>query len=207
MTIAKLTYAVVFFVSGLGVGVLWNPICSTSQMPPDGRVISDVQSRNEKYLAKTREVYGEEAAEFARQFEGMTIRIKEFPIDAWASPDGRFVIRLFGSDETIASDLRCPEKGEAMKELVRHYYFSCGDLAYSCDFARSIRDPKMTNVVFGVSVKGKPTFSYVDRDADGLWDSFIDYTQEPPQSYIRESLCWKRSTKDSRLPVIDGQGK
>ncbi len=198
MTIARLAYAAVFFVSGLGVGVLWSPLGGSSRMPPDRRAVSDVQSENEKYVAHMREMYGEETADFVRQFEEMTIRIEEYPIDACASPDGRFVIRLFGSDETIASELRYPAGPGGVTELNRHYSFSHGDLAYRCDFGRSIEDSKMTNVIFGVTDrKGDVKFSYVDNDADGLWDKFADHTQEPSKIYVRDGLCWKERREEA----------
>ena len=197
MTIARLAYAVVFFVSGLGVGMLWSPLGGSSQMPPDSRAVSDVQAENEEYVAQMREMYGEEAAEFVRQFEDMSIRIKEYPIDAWASPDGRFVIRVFGSDETIASDLRYPETGGTVKELVRHYSFSCGDQTYSCDFGRTIEDSKLIEVQFRLTDAKGGELVYEDSDADGRWDRFIDYTQESPISYHRDGLCWKERTKDA----------
>ena len=195
MTITKMTCAVVFFVSGLGVGILWSPFGGISQMPPNSSAVSDVQSENEKYVAKMREMYGEETAEFVRQFKDMTIRIKKNPIDACASPDGRFVIRLFGSDETIASDLRYPDTGETVKELVRHYTFSNGGRTYSCDFGRSINDSKMTKVQFHFTDDRGNEFSYIDDDADGRWDRFTDFTQKPPTFYERDGLNWKERTK------------
>ncbi len=199
MSIAKLVYPVVFFLSGLTVGVLWNPL--ERQHTPDSRAVSDVKSANEKYVAKMREMFGDETAEFVRQFEDMTIRVHKYPIDAWASPDGRFFIHLFGKAKTIASDLRQVEGRGGVKVLNRHYFFSCGDLAYRCDFARSVEDSKMYNVVFAVEVKGETKFSYVDLDADGLWDRFTDYTQEPSETYsgtyVRDGLCWKRIKKDA----------
>ena len=199
MTLARWVYPMVFFVLGLGVGVLRSPVGGPSQIPEErqdthhSRAVSDAQF--EKRMAKVGKEFGEEMEDFARQFKDMAIQIKKYPIDAQASPDGRFAIRLFGSDETTASDLR--QVGMAgVKELVRHYSFSCGDVVYSCDFARRIEDSKMTNVVFSVYVKGEPKFSYVDRNADGLWDRFTDYTQEPAVTYVRDGLCWKRITKD-----------
>ncbi len=198
MTIARLACPLVFFASGLAVGVLWSPLGRSSQAPPDSRAVSDARSENAKFLAKMKEIGGPAMAEFARQFEDMTIRIKKNPIDAWASPDGRFVIRLFGSDETIASDLRYPEMDGAVKELVRHYSFSAAGQTWSVDFGRAIKDPKTTNVVFGMTdAKGNQKFSYVDLDADGRWDRFTDYTQEPPKTYVMAGLCWKERAKDA----------
>lgn len=205
MTIARLAYPVVFFVSGLVVGVLWSPLGRSSQAPPDSRAVSDEQF--EKRMAEVKKEFGEETEYFLRQSKDMTIRIKEYPIDAWASPDGRFVIRLFGSDETIASDLRQVEGTGGVKALNRYYFFSCGDLAYRCNFTRDIEDSKMYNVVFAVEVKGETKFSYVDRDADGLWDWFTDHTQEPSRTYVREGLCWKRFKKDApKESVKNGTG-
>ena len=37
-----------------------------------------------------------------------------------------------------------------------------------------------------------------DSDGDGRWDRLTDYTQTPPQSYVRRGLCWESVTKDSR---------
>ena len=201
MSIARLAYPGVFFVSGLVVGVLWSPLGNSSQISEKrqdalhGRAVSDEQF--EKRMARVRKEFGDETEYFLRQFKDMTIRIKEYPIDAEASPDGRFAIRLFGSDKTIASDLRQIEGRGGVKALNRYYFFSCGDLAYSCNFTRDIEDSEMYNVVFAVEGKGETKFSYVDRDADGLWDWFTDHTQEPSRTYVREGLCWKRFKKDA----------
>lgn len=201
MTIRRFAYPMVFFVSGLGAGALWNPICHTLQKQSNSRAVSDVQSENQKFVAEMRETYGVEMAEYVKQFEDMTIRVKEDPLDAWASPDGRFVIRLFGSDETIASDLGYPDIGGAVNELVRHYSFSCGKQTYSCGFGRSIKDSKMTNVQFHFSDAKGGELVYVDDDADGRWDRFVDYTQEPSRAYVRDGLCWKERARDASLGV------
>ena len=200
--IGRLAYPLVLFISGLGVGVLWSPRGGSSQIMRDNLAVSDVQSENEKYLEKIGEMCGKEAAEFVEQSKDMTIRIKKYPIDAWASPDGRFVIRLFGSNETIASELRYPgRKDAATDSLVRHYSFSCGGQTYSCDFGRSIDGSKITDVQFHFTDAKGGELSYVDSDADGRWDRFIDYAHEPPRFYYRDGLCWKeRATAPSGLP-------
>ncbi len=150
-------------------------------------------------MARMGEIYGEEAAEFVKQFEDMTVRIKQCPIDACASPDGRFVIRLFGSEETIASDLRSPDTGGTVKDLVRHYSFSCGGQTYSCDFGRNIDNTKMTNVLFHFTDAKGGELTYVDSDADGRWDGLSDHTREPPTFYERDGLRWKEREKDFRI--------
>ena len=188
MTIARSVCLVVLFLTGLGVGVLWSPI--ERPHTPDGHALSDMQSENRKFVTKMRETFGEETATFAEQFEDLTIRFKEYPVDVYAAPDGRFDIRLHGSDETIASDLLYPDRG-GVKTLVRHYVFSNGDGSCSCDFGRSIEDSKMSSVVFDVAFKGETKFFYLDTDGDCLWDRFTDLTQEPPRTYIREGLGWK----------------
>lgn len=181
-------YPPILFVFGLGLGVLWSPL--ERSQTPDNRARSDVRLENEKFVARMREMYGEETAEFVKQFEDMTVRIKQYPIDAWASPDGRFVIRLFGSDETIASDLRYPDTGGTVK-LVRHYSFSSGAQTYSCDFIRNIDNAKMTRVHFGVTDGKGGDLTYMDSDADGRWDRLFDCTREPPTFYERDGLRWK----------------
>ena len=104
---------------------------------------------------------------FAEQAKDMTIRIKKYPIDAGASPDGRFIIRMFGNTDTMASELLYPGEDGASRELVRHYSFSCGDQTYSCDFGRSVEDGKMTSILFSCVVNGDTTVSYLDLD--GRW--------------------------------------
>jgi hypothetical protein len=201
MSIARLACATVLFASGLGVGVLWSPRGGALQTR-DSHAVSDVQSESDvrseqaKFVARIKEMYGDELAEFASQFEDMTIRIKKYPIDAWASPDGRFVIRLFGSDETIVSELRYPARKGGATELLRHYSFSCDHQTYSCDFVRTTGDSKMTEVQFHRSDAKGGELSYVDLDADGRWDRFNDYTRKPPTFYHRDGLFWKERTKD-----------
>lgn len=188
MTVSRLAYAVVFFVLGLGVGVLWSPL--------GNRAVSHIQAENDKYVAQMREMFGDGAAEFARQFEDMTIRINEFPIDAHASPDGRFVIRLFGSDETIASEVRDPDSaGGVMKWLVRTYSFSHGDRTYSCNFVRDIDDSEMKSVTFHITDSNGTDLTYKDNDADGRWDGFSDCIQDTSKNYVRDGLCWKKCEK------------
>lgn len=111
MSVTRLACATVLFLSGLGVGAFWCPFRSSPQKVDSGAV-SDPQPEREKFVAKMKEIYGEECGEFVRQFEDMTIRLNKYPIVVSASPDGRFVIRLFGSGELIASDLHA-QKGEA----------------------------------------------------------------------------------------------
>ena len=195
MTRVRLAYSTIIFIVGLGAGAFCSPIASPSKTPEnrpvmvDGSAVSD--AKGEKSPSRVGKEFGEEAEKvFLRQFGDMTITIKKDPIDACASPDGRFTIRLFGSDETIASDLRYPDKEGAVKELVRHYSYSNGDARYFCDFGRSIENSKMTSIVFDVAVKERPKFVYVDSDGDGLWDRFTDFTQKPPKTYVREGTGW-----------------
>jgi len=188
MTIVRLAFSVFVFLCGLGIGALWSPM--ERLQTPAGRVTADARAENARLVARAREMYGEEAAEFTKQFADMTIRIKKNPIDAWASPNGRFEIRLFGSDEITASDLLYPERGN-QKSLVRDYFFSNGDKHYSCSFARSVEDAKMKSVLFDFAVKEETKFIYLDSDGDSLWDRFTDLTQEPPKTYVREGPGWK----------------
>ena len=200
MTVAKLAWPAVIFVSGLSVGALWTPLSAFWQIPKEGQdtqrshAVSDAQF--DKRIAEWTEQVGEEVGSFAEQAKDMTIRVKQYPIDAGASPDGRFIIRVFGTAETMASDLLYPGKSDTVTELVRHYSFSCGDQAYSCDFGRSVEDGKMTSILFSCVVNGETTVSYVDLDGDGRWDRFTDYTEMPPngysKTYVREGLCWER---------------
>ena len=193
MTIARLLYSVALFVSGLGVGVL---ACTlATHHAPSRRDSSDVQSENKKLVAQMKEEYGEETAEFVKQFEDMTIRIKESPINAWAAPDGRFVLRLFGSDDTIASDLWYPNKSVRPKEFVRHYSFSAGGRTWSCDFGRSGDNSKMTEVQFHFTDANGGTMTYVDSDADGRWDKMIDETVGHPMSYAARRSVLERAVE------------
>ena len=190
MTTSKLVCPIVFFISGLGVGALWSPFEERRviESPND----ASVQAENEELVAQAREMYGDETAEFVKQFEDMTIRIKKAPIDAWASLDGRFVIRLVGNGE-IASDLWYPgEAGvKAPKERVRQYSFSDGNRNWSCAFWRTINNPVVTTVEFCVTDAHGRGLSYVDSDADGQWDRLIDEAGEQPVFYERDGLCWK----------------
>jgi hypothetical protein len=182
---------------GLAAGLLWSTLSGVSHVPKERQDVVVSESEVAKQMAQVKKDFGEETEEFVRQFRGMTIRIKEYPVDAGASPDGRFVIRMFGREDTIASDLRHPGSGEAPDEFVRFYSYPSTDLTYSCSFARSTEDDSMRNVLFGVNdVNGDPRFSYLDCDADGLWDRFIDCTEEPSKMYARDGLCWKELTKD-----------
>jgi hypothetical protein len=142
-------------------------------------------------------MYGEEVAVFVKQFEDMTIRTNTYPIKVCASPDGRFVISPFGIDETIASDLRSPDIGGTVTELVRHYSFSCGGQTYSCDFGRNIDNSKMTTVLFRFTDAKGGELTYLDSDADGRWDGLSDRTREPPIVYERDGLRWKEREQDS----------
>lgn len=195
MTTARSLYPLVFFVSGLGFGVFWSPLERPNAA--DSRDLSDVRSENDEFVERMGELYGEETAEFVRQFEDMTIRIHEFPIDACASPDGRFVIRLFESNETIASDLRHPDTEGTVKQLVRHYSFSSGGQTYTCDFVRNIDTLKVTRVHFSFTDAEGRGLTYMDSDGDGRWDGLSDRTREPPVFYERDGLRWREREKDT----------
>ncbi len=206
MFITRLAYSIFFFALGLAAGVLWNPRSGSTQAP-DNCAVSQSKCEHEKTVAKMTEIYGKETAEFLRQSEDLTIRIKKNPINAGFSSDGRFVIRLFGSDESIASELLYPH-GKGKAELVRHYSFSCGDKKYSCDFGRSDKDSRVTNVVFNITdVKGGE-LSYFDSDGDGRWDKFDDLTHQPPRFYKRDGLCWEEySVEAGAFPSAEGKMK
>ena len=203
MTLGKLVYIVVLFASGVVVGALWSPLGDSLKVSNGGYANSNVPADCDEYLAKLKKDYGDtfgdELVEFVKQCEDMTIRINQYPINAWASPDGRFIIRLFGSNDTTASDLYYPDiKKDAPKEWVRYYSFSCGDQVFSCDFGRNIAESKMTNIQFRITnSKLGDIFTYLDDDADGRWDRFIDYTQDTPVYYHRDGLCWKKKTTES----------
>lgn len=214
MITARLALAGVLVLSGLGIGVLWSPLAGSSRVPPNVHDVFAAKSEHEKYVAKMRQLYGVETGVFLKQFEDMNIHVNKYPVDAWASPDGRFVIRVFGNEQTIASDLYYPDRGGEVKDVVREYSFSSGGHTFTCSFARSIKDPKVTEVQFRrIDAKGRESV-YVDFDADGRWDKFVDYTQDPPISYRRDGLCWKETAryvkdiwKQSEPGEERGQGK
>ncbi|MDZ7620793.1 MAG: hypothetical protein U1E05_27640 [Patescibacteria group bacterium] len=133
----------------------------------------------------------EGVAEFVRQADEFTIRLKEGPLDAWAAPDGRFVIRLAGSEETIASELQVPDEDGGINEIVRHYSFSHGDRTYSCNFGRDIKGSGLPAVQFHITSTEGWELSYVDSDGDGRWDRFMDSTSGTPQFHRRDGLSWK----------------
>lgn len=185
--------SLICFLSGLGLGALWSPPERPSA--PDKRAPRRVRVEDREFVERIGELYGEETADFVKQFEDMTIRINEPPIDACASPDGRFVIRLFGSDETIASELWHPDRARSAKQLNRHYSFSAGERTYACDIIH-IDNGKVTDVLFSVTDASGAELVYVDRDGDGRWDSFTDSTRDPSVIYERDGLCWEEREKD-----------
>ena len=187
--------SLICFLFGLGLGALWSPPERPSA--PDKRAPRGVRVENREFVERIGELYGEETAEFVKQFEDMTIRINEPPIDACASPDGRFVIRLFGSDETIASDLFYPDTARPIKAIVRHYSFSSAGKTYSCDIGRNRDNSRVTNVIFSFTDADGGELVYADRDADGRWDSFTDSTRDPSVIYDRDGLCWKKREKNT----------
>lgn len=198
--VVRLVYPVVFFLSGLSTGVWLTAHSGCSQMPEkqgDARGSrAAAETQFEKHLEKVGSEFGKEAGEFARQFKNLTIRIKKNPIDAAASPDGRFVIRMFGSNETIASDLRYPDKEGSGGELVRQYSFSSGGRTYLCDFARTTDGSRIIEVQFHIIDQKGGELVYVDSHGDGRWDRFTDYSRSPPKTYVRDGFCWKEITKE-----------
>jgi hypothetical protein len=202
MSIKRALIAAGFFVTGVAAGVLW----SSLRAPTDDNV-SSASGQNEQNVAKVREVFGEGAAKFVKQFEDLTIRIKKGPIDAQASPDGRFVIRLAGDNETIASELQFPDDTGPVNEVARHYAFSSGNRTYSCDFVRKIGDSSMPNVLFSITDADGRGLSYVDSDGDGRWDRFTDSTAESPRFYRRDGLCWKEKDVGKGAEEKEEEGK
>jgi len=155
MITANSAYRVFFFGIGLSIGVLWSPIdwhkSAVSRSVSDVQPIKhlDAQSKNREFLEKILENADADTAKFVGQFKDMTIHIKKHPFDAWASPDGRFVIRLDGNDdETMASDLLYPDSAESHEVRNRHYSFSCGNKKYSCDFGYTIDGSRITDTSF-----------------------------------------------------------
>jgi hypothetical protein len=196
MKLVRLAYAVVIFLSGLAMGALWSAGCKSAEDRQSGQPMSAaLKPALAREVAKAKELYGEETAQFVKQFGDLTIRIRKYPIDAWASPDGRFVIRLFGSEETVASDLRDPDASGNAKKLVRNYSFSCGGRTYTCDFVRNIANSKMNCVQFHITDSQGRGVGYVDFDADGRWDELIDETEESPRFYYKDGLCWRQRSK------------
>jgi hypothetical protein len=199
VTITRLTYSAVIFVTGLGVGAFWSPFGARPQLPANHQgttgphVASDAQV--EELPSELRKRIDAEVEDFAGQFKDMNIRIEKYPLDAWASQDGRFVIHLLKSNEMIASELRqIGPRGVTVMD--RHYEYSCGDIAYHCDFARHIEGSNMYSVLFGVEFKGKTKVVYLDSDGDGLWDRITDFTQEHPKTYVREGSGWNWKEMD-----------
>jgi hypothetical protein len=190
MTIARSLYPVTVFLCGLGVGVIWSPIERVHTQ--DRRVLSVEQSEeNREFLTQMMEIGGDEMVEFAEQFEGMTIRTNEYPLVVGASPDGRFVIRPFGCGETIASDLYYPDSAGIANDLNRHYSFSSAGRTYTLDIGRSIDDAIPERVLFSFAGDDGRELVYIDRGADGQWDSLIDRDGNSEQLFRREGLCWK----------------
>jgi hypothetical protein len=191
-------YCALTFLLGLGGGVLWSPLASSGPVSQDARGPSAIARENEKCVQQMGAMYGKEAARFAKQFEGLTIHIKEYPLDAAASPDGRFVIRLFGTDETIASELYYPVAGaNGVNELVRDYSFSWRDRTYSCYFARSADNSAMNGISFSCTDGKGGELSYLDTDADGRWDTFVDRTNASTKVFVRQGLRWKQDKERS----------
>ncbi len=199
MSMSRAMYTVVCLASGLGVGVLWSPLPHPWRKPLTSRELAEKRraAESRKLAAQMLKAFGDvkELGEFANQFKDLTIRIFQDPIDAAASPDGRFVIRLFGDDDDIASDLRSSINGGT--RLVRNYHFSSGGQNYSVDLERAVGDSKVTWISFSMKDNQGRGLTYVDSDGDGRWDRLTDETHESPFFYRRDGLCWKERTKDA----------
>jgi hypothetical protein len=203
MSISRAFCAVVCLAAGLGVGVLWSPLPHPWRKPLTSRDLAEKKRAvgGRKLAAETLKAFGDdkEVGEFANQFKDLTIRIFQDPINAAASPDGRFVIRLFGEGDAIASDLRYPINGTV--QLVRNYHFSSGGHNYSVDLQRGAEDSKVTWISFSMTDNKGRGLTYVDSDGDGSWDRLTDETHESPTFYRRDGLCWKERTKEApKLP-------
>lgn len=195
MNISRLIRPAVYLCAGIVIGALWSPLGRSKSTTQRTRSDADWRAENERFAAQVREKVGEEMGEFVRQFEDMTISVRQYPFDARASSDGRFVIRHMGDSEWMASDLRSPRDGGVVKELVRNYSFSSGGKKFAIDFGRGVKDPKVTSVVFRCTDAANHGFGYVDHDGDGRWDTFTDYSSESRRAYSRDGLCWKERAK------------
>ena len=191
--IGKLTCGILLFLGGLCVGMLWKPL-NNNTAP------NNLASNNkiDKLSAAARKEFGEETGRFVDQFKDLSIRIKQYPFNANASSDGRFVIRLGDRDDTIASELIYPGGNKIPDELVRHYSFSCNGKTFSCDFGRSLDGSTLTNVQFHFEDETGHELSYTDSNADGYWDRYTDISRpSPPKFYRTNGLSWEEySTED-----------
>lgn len=194
---AWVTHMVVLLV-GLGVGILWSPLHWPQKA--SNRGLSKQQKEDRDLVSEMIKAGGEETDRFVKQFADMKYLTNEYPLQACASPDGRFVIRLLNSDgeiaSEIASDLEYPDSGGAVTELNRHYFFSSDGRTYSLDIGRRVEDSTPTNVLFTFSNDKGHTCVYLDKDADGRWDSFKNSDNNSVRIYEREGLCWKERAED-----------
>lgn len=199
-----LSYVCIFF-AGAILGVVWTGL-AMSRVQPD-RATSGKDSTGQSPRQHMTQLYGEEMSQFASQFDEMTTHVQEYPFNASASPDGRFVIRLFGSEESMASDLRCPDGEGVGTELNRHYYFACGGRTYAVDFGRTEDDSRVTRVQFSCTDGTGSELSYADLDADGRWDVFIHGSDGAKRIYDRDGLSWKARVEAPPTAQRDSMGQ
>jgi hypothetical protein len=200
-----LQFSVVLLAASMGFGV--GMFCGSGGGKTHSTTNSGIATPNTEPLnvpPDLRNTGGSATKVFAEQLGDLNMQIKQHPIYARVSKDGRFDISDLNNGDMIASDLFYPIGHGDEKERVRQYSFSCGDEACTCYIARNIEDSTIKSIMFDISrknKKGKTTkYVYNDSNGDGLWDRFTDSTQSPTMTYVRESAGWSWKEKASETP-------
>jgi hypothetical protein len=200
-----LRFFVVLLVAGVSFGA--GMFCGRGGGKTQSATDSDIAAPNPEHgdaLPDWRNTGDPATKAFAEQLSELNIQIKQDPIYARLSKDGRFDIYDLKNGGTIASDLFYPTGHGDEKERVRLYAISSGDEACTCYIARNIGDSEIKSITFDIDNRNKQgktsKYVYLDSNGDGLWDRFTDFTQSPVKTYVREGASWSWKEKASDTP-------
>ena len=196
-----LCFSVVLLAAGVGFGA--GLFCGKTHSATDSGIAASYPKAGNAF-PDLRNIGGPATKAFADQLSDLNIQIKQYPLYARVSKDGRFDIYDLKNGDTIASDLFYPTGHGNEKERVRQSSFSCGDEACTCYIDRNIEDSKIKSIIFDIDSRSKEgkteKYVYFDSNGDGLWDRFTDFTQSPAKTYVREGTGWSWKEKASDTP-------
>ena len=147
----------------------------------------DIKSAEKQRLDRS---FEEEAENYVRQFKELTDNVQLGDYVLKTSPkDSRFTFGEKNSNTDIAQELWGRDANER-DSYFRFYGFKNPKNNILLTIVREAKSSKLTSCDYSYNDK----YTYLDIDADGLWDVFIDRSDKEVKYYERDGLSWKQTS-------------